>query len=162
MVVALVVLARLLAPAFSGSDSVPPTYPAQGVLEARLVRVVDGDTIIVQVKDGAEERVRYEGIDAPETVKPGSPVEPFGPEAAEANAELLSAGTLRLELDVRQRDRFGRLLAYVFAGELFVNEELVRQGYAHLSTFPPNVRYADRLQEAQRQAREKGAGLWAD
>lgn len=160
-VILLLVVARLLAPAVQDDPAVA-TYPVNATLEAELVRVVDGDTIIVRLSDGTEERVRYEGIDTPETVKPDAPVEPFGPEATEANTRLLQSGPLRLELDVRQRDRFGRLLAYVFAGDVLVNEALLREGLALRSTYPPNVKYVERFSAAENRARDEGVGIWGD
>lgn len=124
------------------------------------MRVVDGDTIIVRLPNGARERVRYIGIDTPETVHPEKPVEYMGREASAYNSKLVRSGELRLELDVEERDRHGRLLAYVWAGDVFVNQELVRAGYAQVSTYPPNVKYQDVFLAAQREAREKGLGLW--
>ncbi|CAN5415743.1 hypothetical protein BH20CHL6_BH20CHL6_08770 [soil metagenome] len=132
--------------------------------EATLVRVVDGDTILAVV-NGVEHRIRYIGIDTPESVTPDSPAEDFGPEASEANRQLLRGGKLVLERDVSEVDRFGRLLRYVWmrrsSGEYtFVNLELVLAGYAQAGTYPPDVRYGDVLRAAQREAREAGRGLW--
>ncbi|HEX8205203.1 MAG TPA: thermonuclease family protein [Solirubrobacteraceae bacterium] len=118
-------------------------------------RVVDGDTLVV---DG--ERVRLIGIDTPESVKPGTPVECFAREASAALKRLVGGRRVRLVTDVERRDRYGRLLAYVYRGELFVNAELVRQGYATVATFPPNVRHVDELLHLQREARENTRGLW--
>jgi micrococcal nuclease len=131
--------------------------------QVRVVRVVDGDTIIVEL-DGREERVRYIGIDAPESVQPNAPVECFGREASAENARLVADKTVELERDVSDRDRFGRLLRYVYvrdgATRLFVNRELVARGYANAGTFPPDVRYNDELRAAEREAREAERGLW--
>ena len=127
----------------------------------RVVRVVDGDTIRVDV-GGRAERVRYIGVDTPESVKPGSPVECFGKEAARFNARLVAGRRVRLVRDAEERDRYGRLLAYVYrAGDgLFVNARLVRDGYATTLTIPPNVRFAERFRHQAAEARRAGRGLW--
>lgn len=130
---------------------------------ATLVRVVDGDTIVVSVA-GRDERVRLIGIDTPESVKPGSAVECFGKEASGHLAWLLPQGTrVRLVGDVEQRDRYGRLLAYVYreADDLFVNAAMARDGFAEPLTIPPNIAHTTELTAAARSAREGGRGLWA-
>jgi micrococcal nuclease len=139
--------------------SATPTPPARARETARVLRVIDGDTILVAL-DGREERVRYIGVDTPETVAPDRPVGCFGKEASEANRALVEGRTVELERDVSERDRFGRLLRYVYADGVSVNEELVRRGYATAVTFPPDVREADRLRSLERAAREGGRGLW--
>jgi micrococcal nuclease len=108
----------------------------------RVVRVVDGDTIRVALPSG-EEAVRYIGIDTPESVKPGAPVECFAKKASAFNARLVDGERVKLVYDVERRDRYGRLLAYVYRVRdgLFVNAELVRRGFATVATFPPNVRH---------------------
>jgi micrococcal nuclease len=128
----------------------------------RVVRVVDGDTIRVDLPSG-EEAVRYIGIDTPESVKPGSPVECFAKRASAFNERLVSGERVRLVRDVEERDRFGRLLAYVYRERdgLFVNAELVRGGYATVATFPPNVAHEDELRRLARRARLSGRGLWS-
>jgi micrococcal nuclease len=130
----------------------------------RVVRVVDGDTIVARLGGGAEEHIRLIGIDTPESVDPRRPVECFGKEAARRTSELLPSGTaIRLERDVEARDRFGRLLAYVHRRDdgLFVNLALAEDGYAQLLTIPPNVAYADRFAAAVAEARVSGRGLWS-
>ena len=127
---------------------------------AQVVRIVDGDTIIVRI-DGRDERVRYIGVDTPESVKPDTPVQCFAERASAFNAKLVEGKAVRLDQDVDARDRYGRLLAYVHAGGVFVNAELVRRGYARPLTVPPNVRYADRFARLASQARERGSGLWS-
>jgi len=146
--------------------SLPPVaeLAPQGTLEeAAVVRVVDGDTLIVDRGRGRE-RLRYIGIDAPESVTPNSPVEFMGREASAANEALVAGGTVWLEADISDRDRFDRLLRYVWTRDgdrwVLVNLELVREGYAQVSTFPPDVRWRDAFRDAQRDARELGAGLW--
>jgi micrococcal nuclease len=128
----------------------------------RVVRVVDGDTILVAT-GGRQERVRYIGVDTPETVKPNTPVQCFGKKASAYNHSLLDGQTVRLVTDAEQRDRYGRLLAYVYrtGDDLFVNAELVRRGYATTLTIPPNVRYADRFRDLAAGARDAGRGLWS-
>jgi micrococcal nuclease len=130
---------------------------------ARVVRVVDGDTIRVQLPSG-EEAVRYIGIDTPESVKPGSPVECFAKKASAFNARLVEGERVRLVRDVEERDRYGRLLAYVYRVRdgLFVNAELVRRGYATVATFPPNVAHERDFRRLARRARMSGRGLWSE
>jgi micrococcal nuclease len=128
-----------------------------------VVRVVDGDTIIVRI-DGAQDRVRYIGIDTPELPNFGNPEEPFARAATEANEALVEDGQVCLERDISERDSFDRLLRYTWLADgRLVEEELVRQGLAEVVTFPPDVKYHDsRLIPAQRQAREAGVGIWAE
>lgn len=136
------------------------TTPTPERVLALVVEVVDGDTIKVEL-DGLIYTVRYIGIDCPETRDPNRPVEWMGPEAAEANRRLVDGQIVYLEKDVSETDRYGRLLRYVFlANGVFVNAELVRQGYAQVSTYPPDVRYQSLFLEMQREAREAGRGLW--
>ena len=127
----------------------------------RVVRVVDGDTIRVR-SGGRVETVRYIGIDTPESVKPGTPVECFAHRAAAENERLVGGRRVRLERDAEARDRFGRLLAYVVreADGIEVNEALVRGGFAVPLTIPPNVRHAAQLRAAAAAARREGRGLW--
>jgi micrococcal nuclease len=133
---------------------------AVGRTKARVVDVVDGDTIKVEV-DGTTYTLRYIGIDTPETVHPNKPVEWMGPEASAANKDLVDGRTVYLEKDVSETDRHGRLLRYVYLADgTFVNAELVRLGYAYASTFPPDVRYQDLFLDMQREAREEERGLW--
>jgi micrococcal nuclease len=142
-------------------ESEPTTAPstAPGRESARVVRVVDGDTIDVEL-GGATLRVRYIGVDTPETVDPRRPVGCFGQEASDSNKALVDGMQVELEKDVSETDSFGRLLRYVYVGGEMVNEVLVREGYAQVSTFPPDVKYVDRFLAAQREAREADRGLW--
>jgi micrococcal nuclease len=123
--------------------------------------VADGDTVRVRLDSGRVERVRYIGIDAPETPKPDAAGECFGHRARTANARLVGDRDVRLELDVEARDRYGRLLAYVYAGRTFVNAALVRDGYAVPLAVPPNLRHLPRFARLARDARSGGRGLWA-
>ena len=112
--------------------------PIVGTVE----RVIDGDTIRVRLGDRIE-TVRYIGVDTPETVHPTRGIEPYGLAASAFNRSLVEDRQVRLDLDVEPRDHYDRLLAYVYSDSLFVNAELIRQGYAQVMTVPPNVRYAD-------------------
>jgi micrococcal nuclease len=140
-----------------GGDTAAPAGDRIG----RVARIVDGDTIVVALA-GRNERVRYIGIDTPESVKPGAPVQCFAHAAAAANARLVARERVRLVLDAEARDRFGRLLAYVYRVRdgRFVNAALVRDGYARTLTIPPNVRFAERFRDLAAQARRAGRGLW--
>jgi micrococcal nuclease len=133
---------------------------ASRLVEAAVVRIVDGDTIRVRLDGDRVERVRYIGMNTPEVHHPRKGEEPGGREATEMNRELVSGKTVRLELDVQLRDRYGRLLAYVWVGDVMVNAELVRRGYAQVMTVPPNVRYQGLFLKLERDAREAGRGLW--
>jgi micrococcal nuclease len=128
---------------------------------AQVVRVVDGDTIRVRL-DGRTERVRYIGVDTPESVKPGTPVQCYAKRAAAANEALVAGRNVRLVGDVEHRDRYGRLLAYVYREPdgAFVNARLVRDGYARTLTIAPNVAHARQFAELAETARRSGRGLW--
>ena len=128
-------------------------------VDGTVVRVVDGDTIHVRIGERVE-RVRYIGVNAPELHHPRRGEEPGGREAARVNHDLVLNRRVRLEMDVQSRDRYGRLLAYVWVGDLMVNAELVRLGYAQVMTVPPNVRHQALFLKLQRDAREAGRGLW--
>ena len=128
-------------------------------LTGAVVKVVDGDTIHVQLGDRVE-KVRYIGVNTPEVHHPRQGEQPGGREAWEVNWRLVAGRQVRLELDARERDRYRRLLAYVWVGESMVNAELVGLGYAQVMTVPPNVRYQQLFLRLQRDAREAGRGLW--
>jgi micrococcal nuclease len=128
-------------------------------LEGVVVKVVDGDTIHVRL--GARlEKVRYIGVNTPEVHHPGQGEQPGAQVAWDVNRRLVAGRQVRLELDVQERDRHGRLLAYVWVGSTMVNAELVGRGYAQVLTVPPNVRYRGLFLRLQREARESGRGLW--
>jgi len=129
--------------------------PVVGIVE----RVIDGDTIRVRLGDRVE-TVRYIGVDTPETVHPTRGIEPYGLAASAFNLALVEGQPVRLKYDVEDRDHYGRLLAYVYTDSLFVNAELIRQGYAQVMTVPPNVRHAGNFLRLQREAREADRGLW--
>lgn len=137
----------------------PPPIP-EDAQEAQVINVVDGDTIKVRI-DGETQTVRYIGIDTPETKHPNKPVEWMGPEATEANKELVAGKEVWLVKDVSETDQYGRLLRYVYLADgTFVNAELVKQGYAQASTYPPDVEHSELFAELQSEARENERGLW--
>ena len=125
--------------------------------QAVVQRAVDGDTVLLV----GGRRVRYIGMDTPELHHPRKPVRAYAREAMEFNRRLVEGKQIRLEFDVDRRDKYNRLLAYVYLPDgTFVNAELVRQGYAQLLTIPPNVKYADLFLKCQKEAREAKRGLW--
>ncbi len=127
----------------------------------QVVRVIDGNTIQVCCVFGDRVKVRYIGVDTPETHHPMRGVEPYGMEASEANRKLVDGKTVRLEFDVQEQDRYGRLLAYVYLEDgTFVNAWLVQHGYAAVMTVPPNVKHQELFLKLQREAREAERGLW--
>jgi micrococcal nuclease len=143
-------------PASDGGD------PGSGGREATgtVVDVVDGDTIEVAL-GGEVEDVRYIGVDTPESVAPGQPVECFGKAASRENERLVGGEPVRLVFDRERRDHYGRLLAYVHVGETFVNAELVERGFARTLEIAPNTSRAGRLERLERQAGSRGRGLWS-
>jgi micrococcal nuclease len=158
----LVLLAVLAAAAALGGTAVlggAADGGGGGTGSAVVERVVDGDTIVLR----GGERVRYIGVDTPESVKPGTPVECFAKAAGRENARLVEGRRVRLEYDAERRDRYGRTLAYVRRERdgLFVNAELVRRGYAVPLSIPPNVAHAGEFRRLARAARKAGRGLWS-
>lgn len=135
---------------------------AGAALAVRVTRVVDGDTVQVQGPGGARDTVRYIGVDTPESVKPRTPVQCFAKAASHRNAELVQGRAVRLLLGAEPRDRYGRLLAYVFRAQdgRFVNEELLAGGFARTLTIPPNDRYAARFAAHAAAAARARRGLW--
>jgi micrococcal nuclease len=141
----------------------PVFAPTGETTRAVVTRVIDGDTIIVRVED-TDYRVRYIGIDAPESVSIDRPVEFMAPEAADANRRLVSSANVILERDESETDQYGQLLRNVWVdrdGKLvMVGLELVREGFARISTFSPDTRYRTLLADAQQEARIAGIGMW--
>ena len=122
-----------------------------------VTKIVDGDTIHV---DGGR-KIRYIGMDTPETKHPRKGLEPYGKEATEANRKLVEGKRVLLVKDVRDIDGFKRELRYIFLEDgTFVNLKLVEDGFARVATYPPDVKYADIFVEAERNAREENRGLW--
>jgi micrococcal nuclease len=153
--------------AFSGCGSQGGGDEALGRgVSARVVRVIDGDTIEASI-EGQDEDVRYIGVDTPETVKPGAPVQCYGPQASAENHRLVEGRTVHLVFDRERRDVYGRLLAYVYTRPRgnaerarFVNAALVRDGYARTLTIAPNTAHASALRRLQARAGRAGRGLW--
>ncbi len=146
----------------------PPQADGQQLAQAVVTRIIDGDTFDAVIS-GRRDRVRPIGVDAPEAT---SKVEPYGPEATEFARRLLSGKNVWLERDVEPRDRYGRLLAYVWLKPptsrtiteirtTMFNAILLAEGYAQLLTIPPNVRYVEAFRVLQTEARDRGKGLWA-
>jgi micrococcal nuclease len=145
----------MLAACASGGPDLPPG-------EAVVEHPVDGDTVVVRLA-GHSESIRLIGIDTPESVARDRPVECFGAEAKHRTAELLPEGTpVRLERDIEARDKYGRLLAYVFRVDdgTFVNLLLVQEGYAEAFPFEPNTAHRVDFARAEEEARSAGRGLW--
>ena len=136
--------------------------PAEQSDAYTVVRVVDGDTIIVDM-DGTKERIRFIGLDAPESVHPDEEqnVE-YGEIAAAFTTEQLEGKTVTLEFDVEKRDQYDRLLAYVYLDGKMFNKTLLEEGHAKVTTYPPNVRYVDDFVALQKQAQRHGKGIWAE
>ncbi|HUO75808.1 MAG TPA: thermonuclease family protein [Candidatus Paceibacterota bacterium] len=124
-----------------------------------VIRVVDGDTIVV---DG-NQKVRFVGVNTPETVSPTKPVQCYGPEASAFMKSLLVPGTpVRLVKDISETDKYGRLLRYVYMEDgTFVNLVLVQDGYAQVNTYPPDIAHAHEFQTAQAAAKAAGRGMWS-
>ena len=126
-------------------------------------RVIDGDTIVLHI-DNKEVKVRLIGVDTPETVHPQKPVEAYGKEASIFLSNLLKGEKVYLEYEkgTQETDKYGRLLAYLYRvpDKLFINLEIIRQGYGHAYTKYP-FKYMDLFRDTERQARESAKGLWA-
>lgn len=156
----LIIAVFLLGAIFGRFSMFPAAAPIWEI--AKVTRVIDGDTIELENKD----KVRYIGIDAPETVDPRKPVQCFGKEATEENKRLVEGKMVRLEKDVTDKDKYGRLLRYVYVNqaadseEVFVNLELVKLGYARIYTYPPDVKDQKEFLRAERAARVANLGLW--
>lgn len=168
---AVVIIQRLLKQSYAATPN-PPTEPAarEGFEAAKVVRVIDGDTIEVQFADGHTDKVRLIGVNTPEsTIR----IEPYGEEASDFTKKALEGRTVYLEKDVSDRDKYQRLLRLVWLEipdeineqsirEKMFNAILVREGYAQVTTFPPDVKYTDYFIKFQWEAREAGKGLWGD
>ncbi|MEK7202935.1 MAG: thermonuclease family protein [Patescibacteria group bacterium] len=122
----------------------------------KVIRVIDGDTIEIENK----EKVRYIGIDAPETVDQRKPIQCFGKEAFNKNKELVEGKITRLEKDITDKDKYNRLLRYVWVKDVFVNLELVKQGFAYSYSYPSDIKYQDLFIKAQQEAMKAKRGLW--
>lgn len=139
-----------------GSES--EKHPANRV-SARVIGVRDGDTIEVDI-GGSKKVVRYIGVDTPESVDPRRAVECFGKEASNINRSLVENQIVQLEKDVSETDKYGRLLRYVYLGDIFVNRYLVEEGFANASAYPPDIKYQEDLESSEEEARINNKGLW--
>lgn len=144
---------------------IPTTTPTPTITivpyEKQLVKVlyvIDGDTIVIE----GNKKVRYIGINTPELKDPRRPVECFAQAAADENKKLLEGKEVFIQKDVSEVDKYKRLLRYVWADDIFINDYLVRQGFAQVSTFPPDVKYQQQFLEAQKEAMENNRGLWKE
>ena len=134
----------------------PTNQPETDKQVARVARVVDGDTI--ELTNG--KKVRYLGINTPETKAPKKIIECFGKEASQRNRELVEGKQIALEKNVSETDKYGRLLRYVYVDDQMVNELLVKEGFAQVSAYPPDVKYQELFIKAEQKAREQKLGLW--
>lgn len=132
-------------------------------MTVKVDRVVDGDTAKVFYEDGSRESeyVRYIGIDTPESVQPCAPVECFGDDSKDFNASLIEGRRMKMVFDEEQRDRYGRLLAYVYVDGRMINAEMLRRGYATTLEISPNTSKADQFSRLEDDARDAGHGLWS-
>ena len=168
------VLGLLLSPATATAASCTMPPKPHGLAPASVVRIVDGDTLIMHLEDGRRTRVRLIGIDSPElhpsdklkrdaqrSGKDAAAIQALGAKAAEFTRKHLEGRKVEIERDATALDRYGRTLAYVWVGDELYNLLIVREGYANLLTIPPNVKYAGTLAACYRTARESHRGLWA-
>ena len=174
-VVSLVMLASCAPHQVMLDHQAPATRPQEpsGFESATVTRVVDGDTVEVmitaitpgpgagQTTIGDHYKVRLIGIDTPESVAPGTPVECFAREASAATKALLEGTEVSLVKDAEETDRYDRLLRYIYMADEMANARLVTNGYAFAYTYPPNIRHSELFVQLQREARENGRGLWA-
>ena len=170
----LLLLAMLLAPGLARAEPCAMPRKPAGLTAASVVRVVDGDTLVVRLADGRSTRVRMIGIDTPElhpsekltrdaqrSGKDAAAIQALGARASAFTKKYLAGRHVEMERDTTALDRYGRTLAYVWVGEELYNLVIVREGYAGLLTVPPNVKYAQTLSACHRTAREARRGLWA-
>ncbi len=134
----------------------PTTINTTNREKAKVKSVIDGDTILLE----DNRKIRYIGINTPETKHPNKKLECFGKEAYLKNIELVEGKEVYLEKDISNTDRYGRLLRYVYINNLFVNDYLVKEGFASISTFPPDVKFKDLFLNSQNEARNNNKGLW--
>ena len=143
-------------------NEIDAVIPTQSVTQDdgswQVIRVVDGDTLVLQ----NDERVRLIGVDTPETKHPTKPVEPFGPEASSFTKRAVEGKTVQLKFDREKRDRYQRLLAYVYVGDWCLNEELIRAGYSEcITTYPFDKSMKARFKLAEDEAKRSRRGLWS-
>lgn len=142
-------------PASATSSPQVSTSPAVVIFRDRVSKVIDGDTVVLE----SGETVRYIGIDSPERSNC------YSDEATEGNRALVEGKEVRLEKDVSEKDKYGRLLRFLYIAEgadqdVFVNDYLVRQGFAMAYRYPPDVAFSDQFEQAEQEARDNNRGLW--
>jgi len=155
---------EFLKPTLKNSPPVPSPSSIAPLLLSPVVRVVYGDTIVVQI-NGVQEKIRLIGVNTPETVDPRRPVECFGKEASTFTKSLLTDQQIRIESDPSQgdRDKYGRLLRYVFLADgTLVNEEIITEGYGYEYTYRTHYLYQTEFKKAQKGAQAQKKGLWAE
>ncbi len=135
-------------------------HTATAHYDAVVTRDIDGDTVVVRYPNGRSDKVRILGVDTPETHKPGTPVQCYGPEASRFTEHALLGRTVRLELDQVARDKYGRLLAYVYVDGHRFDDALLRLGYARMLIIPPNGVHARAMLAAELEAKQARRGLW--
>lgn len=134
---------------------------SKDMISAKVINVVDGDTLNVMIND-KEETIRLLLVDTPETVHPTKPVQPFGPEASQFLKEQLNGKEVQVELGIGERDKYGRLLAYVYVDKEMVNKLLLEKGLARVAyVFEPNTKYIDEFNSLQEQAQQDEIGIWS-
>ncbi|KRF04480.1 hypothetical protein ASG89_21785 [Paenibacillus sp. Soil766] len=147
------------------SGSASSTKENSKRIPAKVVRVVDGDTMKVSFAEGGqvkEETIRLLLVDTPESVDPEKPVQPFALDASNYAKTMLTGKDVQLELDVSERDKYGRLLCYLYIGDHMFNELLLENGYARVAyIYPPNVKYVDQFREIQKKAQQKALNIWS-
>lgn len=140
------------------------THNDTNLISAKITRVVDGDTMKVTLKheQSSEETIRLLLIDTPETVHPDKEVQPFGPEASAYAKKILENQDVELEIDVSERDKYGRLLVYLWIGDQMFNEMLLEEGLARVAyVIPPNIKYIDQFRDIQQKSQKSGKGIWS-
>lgn len=143
----------------------PKSAPSQAAqanrLSATILSVTDGDTMKIKV-NGKNETVRLLLVDTPETKHPSKPVQPFGPEASAFAKQTLEGKNVEIEMDISERDKYGRLLVYLWVDGKMFNEMLLEKGLARVAyVYPPNVKYVDSFREIQKKAQTDGIGIWS-
>lgn len=153
------------APTVTPVSTITPVPTGSKMIPAKIVRVVDGDTMKVSFNESGkvkEETIRLLLVDTPESVDPEKPVQPFALEASKFAKDTLTDQEVRLELDVSERDKYGRLLCYLYIGDKMFNEMLLENGYARVAyIYPPNVKYVDKFRDIQKAAQLKGVNIWS-